>query len=53
MLYTLMGLIMLLNGVVWLAISLLVLYNVYEYTVDKYNLRKEIHPFFRKYFKLI
>lgn len=34
---------------VWLAISLLILYNLYYYTDDKRNLRKDMPVFLRKY----
>jgi len=40
---------MLLNGIVWLAISSLILYNIYEYTVDKHHLRKDLPMYFKKY----
>lgn len=46
-------LLLILNSMVWLAISSLILYNVYHYTVDKYNQKKDMPPFFRKYARFI
>ena len=48
-----LSIVMLLNGMVWLAISGLILYNILEYTLDKHNLRKDFSPFMRKYVRWI
>ena len=45
----LLTLVMLLNGIVWLAISMIILYNLYEYTADKHEIKKDLHPFFKRY----
>jgi len=41
------------NSFVWLVISCLILYNLLGYTLDKRDLRKDMHPFFRKYARMI
>ena len=46
-------LVMLLNGVVWLGISALILYNVFEYTVDKHEIKKDLHPAFKHWAKFM
>jgi tetrahydromethanopterin S-methyltransferase subunit D len=39
----------LVNAMIWLGISGLILYHLYIYTRDKNELRKSIHPDFRKW----
>ena len=41
------------NCFIWLLISCLILYNLLGYTLDKRDFRKDIHPFFRKYARMI
>jgi len=39
----------LVNAMIWLGISGLLLYHLYIYTRDRHELRKSIHPDFRKW----
>lgn len=40
---------MILLSIVWLGISLLILYNLYHYTIDKRNIKKDLPMWLAKY----